>query len=73
MIAGDKENVTGLPLNVVHTVRGSVPRCSFVVVAPEAVAGTGNVTGTGTLQVFAFALTVTAVIAPLVIVYDIFG
>jgi len=57
---------------VVQSVRGSEPICSEVYEV-EAVAGTGNVTGIGTLQDPALALTLALTILPLVTVYDMLG
>jgi hypothetical protein len=54
-------NLTDEPPIVVHIIRGSDPTLSRVVPADDAVAATGKVTGTGTLQELLFVESVTAV------------
>jgi hypothetical protein len=49
--------VTGLPLNVVHIVKGSDPDC-LVMCTPVVVALAGNCTGIGTEHVLLRAVTV---------------
>ena len=55
----ERVNVTALPLNVVHLVRGSVPSCSFRTPLAFVVAGPGNCTGIGFEHVLPVAPTVT--------------
>lgn len=67
VIGVERVKVTGEPESCTQTVVGSLPNCS--VVKPWVLDGAlGKVTGMGSLQVLPLAVTVTAVIFPLLVV-----